>query len=378
MTIDCHIYLFPPLDSPAGHPSIEEKMRWVHDGIGLHRQPAWRVRDRAPVDNSKLVDLETGEKRDVEWTRHMGRLAWIYEGETYTKQYIPPMLHNLECPPEVMLAEMDYARVDKAIVHTHPNFGLLNGYLRDAVSPFPDRLMRLVSVKEHEIPGDPDAAIRELQDEFNIQPGAGSGLQFFPDLYYGGGHREPWDNGAMRPFWDAVASLKIPVFFTGLTGRPHNGKPRPQERTERYLEGERILLRLMDRYPDVTVVITHGMRPWERWKLFREPDDPEEFPEAIWDVFKSPKCHTQLLFTISVGGRFEYPWKEVEPAVEELIERVGADHLMWGTDMPMLGRHCTYQQAQDQYRVHCDFLTDSERQDMLGGTAARVMGIDSP
>ena len=232
--------------------------------------------------------------------------------------------------------------------------------------------MRLASVKQDKIPDDPDTAIRELEDEFKVQPGAASALQFFPGLYYGGGHQEPWIDGAMRPFWEAVASLKIPVFFTSLTGLPSSGKG---DRTAGFLEGERILLRLMERHPDVPVVITHGLRPWETWKLFRGPDDPDQFPEEIWDVFKSPQCHMQLLFTISVGGKLEYPWKEVEPAVQELVERVGADRLMWGTDMPMLGRHCTYQQAQDQYRVHCDFLTDSQREDILGGTAARVMGI---
>ena len=50
---------------------------------------------------------------------------------------------------------------------------------------------------------------------------------------------------------------------------------------------------------------------------------------------------------------------------------------MWGTDMPMVGRHCTYQQAQNQYRVHCDFLTEDQRQDILGGAVASVMGIGS-
>ena len=43
--------------------------------------------------------------------------------------------------------------------------------------------------------------------------------------------------------------------------------------------------------------------------------------------------------------------------------------------MPMVARFCTYKQALDQFRVHCDFLSDAERKDITGGTAARVMGI---
>jgi predicted TIM-barrel fold metal-dependent hydrolase len=64
--------------------------------------------------------------------------------------------------------------------------------------------------------------------------------------------------------------------------------------------------------------------------------------------------------------------------VKECVERVGASRLIWGTDMPMVARFCTYRQSMDQFRVHCDFLSDAERADILGGTVARVMGIDVP
>ena len=48
---------------------------------------------------------------------------------------------------------------------------------------------------------------------------------------------------------------------------------------------------------------------------------------------------------------------------------------MWGSDWPMVGRYCTYKQALNQYKLHCDFLSDSERADILGNTAARIMGL---
>ena len=95
MIIDCYPSAFPQWDSPAGYESLEQKMRVIQHELGGHHQPAWRVRDRAPADNSSLVDQVTSELRDIEWTRHNGQLAWIHEGETYTKQYFPPMLHYL-------------------------------------------------------------------------------------------------------------------------------------------------------------------------------------------------------------------------------------------------------------------------------------------
>ena len=76
------------------------------------------------------------------------------------------------------------------------------------------------------------------------------------------------------------------------------------------------------------------------------------------------------------GGRWEYPWVETEPTIKECVQRIGADRLIYGTDMPMVARYCTYRQTLDQFRKHCDFLSESERQAIIGGTAARVMGVD--
>ena len=127
----------------------------------------------------------------------------------------------------------------------------------------------------------------------------------------------------------------------------------------------------MERYPDSTVVMPHGLP----WRTFME-NDRIRFPDAIWDVFKTPRCNMQLLFPIQIGGIWEYPWKEVEPTVKECVGQIGADRLIWGTDMPMVARFCTYRQTLDQYRVHCKFLADSEREAILGGTVARIMNIE--
>ena len=378
MILDGHNYCVPQLDSPQGYDSLAQKMRTVQSELGGHHQPVWRVRDRAPADNGTLVDPETSALREVEWTRHLGRLAWKFDGETYTKQYLPPMLHNLECPPEVLIAEMDYAGVDLGILHTFPTLArpdFLNGYLREAVRRFPDRLVRLIAVSEAAIPRDPDGAIRQIEDE--VAAGGQVGIQFIPGFYYNPtdgvetGNEAPWDDGAMRPFWEAVASTGLPVFFTLIGGR--GGPAAIRARPDAYLSEQRVLIRWMERYPDTTVVVTHGLP----WSAFLE-GDRITFPEEIWEPFANPRCHLQLLFPIGLGAKWEYPWKEAEPTVQECVERIGADRLMWGTDMPMVGRYCTYRQALDQYRVHCEFLTADQRADIIGGTAARVLNLVGP
>ena len=256
MIIDCHMYCFPLQDSQAGYETLEEKLGIIKREAGGHHQPVWRVRDRALADNTTLVDPVTGELRPVEWRRDkLGRLCWVYEGETYTKQYVPPMLHNLECKPELMIAEMDYAGVDMGVMHTYPVLGehrYLNSYLRDATERFPDRLMRLVALREAAIPDDPEGAAREVESE--VAAGGVTGIQFIPGFYYQGGHRQPWDDGALRPFWQAVAELEVPVYFTLIGGR--GSQTYETSFHDLYLAEQRALTRWMERYPAVPVVIT--------------------------------------------------------------------------------------------------------------------------
>ena len=367
MIVDGHARIFPPFDSPAGFDSVEQKMRFVQRQFGGHHLHIWRIRDRKPADRSTLLDPDTYELHDVEWTSELGRLSWTYRGETYTNQYLPPMLHNQECPPELLIREMDYAGVDMAVLHPAPIFGVTNDYQLDAVRRFPDRFVTLFNLPEATVLNDPDRAIAEI--ERLVGSGGRCGVQFFSRWYYGAGAESPWDGGPMRPYWDAVVGLNVPVYFT-----LYNGGKRAREfdssSREVYLDEHRILSRWMERYPDTDVTITHGLP----WLAFME-DDRFAFPEELWDVFKSPRCYLELLVPIMMGIVWEYPWKESEPTIKECVERIGADRLMWGTDMPLTTRFCTYRQALNQFTLHCDFLSDSERADILGGTAARVMGL---
>ena len=107
MIIDCHAYVFPAVDTLGGYDSMAEKWKSVQIELGGHPQPVWRVRDRTPSDNSTLVNPETGELREVRCHHVNGQLVWEYDGETYTKQYFPPMLNNQAGTPEVLVCEMD-------------------------------------------------------------------------------------------------------------------------------------------------------------------------------------------------------------------------------------------------------------------------------
>lgn len=368
MIIDGHAYCFPARHEPAGFDSAEDRWAEFQRELGGHHQPAWRVRDRTPAGNDTLVDPETGELRGVKFSVHRNRFTWEYEGEVYTKQYYPPMLYRMECPPELLTTEMDYAGIDMAVLHTSPQLGRLNDYLSEAGQAYPDRIRWLISLDEGRIPDDPEAAVAEIERWAKFPEACG--YQFMPKFYYLGGHNGPWDSGAMRAFWDGFASIGLTAYFTPLGARPDTRYTAAERDT--YMEEHDILARWMERYPDVTVVVTHGF-PWRSYV----EGDRIVLPERIWDIFEAPQCHLQLLIPIQLGNLWEYPWLEVEPTIQACVQRIGAERLIYGTDMPMVAQFCTYRQTLDQYRRHCSFLSDAERAAITGGTAAKVLGLDA-
>ena len=203
MIIDSHVYCFQPLDHPAGHASGAEHLQWLQAGHAGHHQPAWRMRDRAAA-SSKVLDPEG--RRDlprlpdvnfrVDHSR--GRVLWTVDGEDYTKQFFPPNLRNLEFTPDSLIAEMDYAGVDVALIHTDPMLVRDSGYLSESVGLYPDRLRAMAPVDEWRIPDHTDAVIKELTTA--IMRDGLHAVKFNMPLT-SKDNPKPWDDGPYRSFW---------------------------------------------------------------------------------------------------------------------------------------------------------------------------------
>ena len=59
-----------------------------------------------------------------------------------------------------------------------------------------------------------------------------------------------------------------------------------------------------------------------------------------------------------------------------MIERIGADRIIWGTDVPIVMLHWTYRQSLDQIRKCRDFISDPDMALILGGNMGRLMGLE--
>ncbi len=363
MLFDSHAYCFPPLDGDGGFEDPEEFRRHLQHATARHHQPAWRARDRASADTSALMgsanrgSLDSLKEAGFRAAGH-GRFEWTDAGETYVKQWLPPSVTDMSYPPERLIAEMDYAGVDMALLHRTPYLGLGNEFIVDCVRRFPDRLRGLAHTPEWLVPAAPAVAAAQVVSA--VRDEGLSGLQFLShqmDLYNDWG---AWDRKEFLPFWDAVVEAGVPVFFSL--------KPRREPFLESYLAEHETLRRWMRRYPDASVVMTHGVS-WDFWV----GDDSLNIPAWVWETFDGNGLMLQLMFPIAVALNFDYPMPQARSVIRTCFERIGAERLTWGTDMPMVMRDWTYRQNITFIRDYCDFLSASEADMFFGGTIAGLL-----
>lgn len=373
MIIDSHVYCFEPVDHPAGHTTGKEHLKWVQASHARHHQPAFRLTDKAPASSEILApndnrDLSNLPDLDFRTDRTVGRVMWTVEGKDYTKHFFPPNLRNVEFTADSIIGEMDYAGVNIALIHTDPMLGKNSKFLMECVRKYPNRLRSMAPVSEWNIVNDPDGVIDNIHKSIN-EYGLHA-IKFMPPHAYMN-DSQAWDDGDYRPFWEAVNMLKVPIFFTLGTGPMENsGQVSLEKQRVGYLNEQRILMRWMERYPNIVCSLTHGFP----WRLFLENNNIVVPPE-IWEPFQNPNCNLEVCFPVRLGDLFDFPYSEIWPTLQEMLQNIGADHLLWGTDMPFQNRFCTYRQSRDWIERYCTFLNQQDLNAIMGGTAARILSL---
>ena len=376
MIIDSHAYCFEPADSPRGYADSQEHLREVQMSHARHHQPAFRIRDRAEGPSDVLDPRGDGRLEDLpdlnfRVGRASGRVLWDYRGETYTKHFYPPNLRNLEFTPDSLIGEMDHAGIDRVLLHTNAMLGRSNEYQAECVRRYPDRLLSMATVDERLIHTDVDSVIEGVT--MAIRELGLHAIKFNSAGYIVSD--EPWDRGPYAPFWEAVSTLGVPVFFTLGTGPTRASEAQSDPDGQRGYLGElRILMRLMERYPQMLCSITHGFP----WRVYLD-GERITLPDEIWEPFENPNLSLEVCFPVRIGDIFDYPYHEVWPTMEAMVDRIGPGQLMYGTDMPFQNRFCTYLQSRTWLERHfapSAGLTDDDVALIMGGTAARVLGVD--
>lgn len=363
MIIDSHAHVFQDWRGPCGHESAAVHLRYLQKGLLRPAARVFRLRDGAEVDMAALFPLGDGTWQSLrddarfragDW----GRLLFTVDGEDHAIQYMPVTMRRLEAPPEMLLAHMTSAGVDHCVLHAAMAYGVMNDYNALAQRQHPGRFTGLFHVDEA-LADTP----RWLAEVERARAGLGlRGIYYQLDNFSRYDFRWTFDDARYAPFWERLAALGVVVFFDA-------GAIPGYDRAS-YVANMARLDGLMARFPALRWLLVMGppvgfFAGGGRW----------DFPPEVDRVYRHDGMRLEVMFPITWGGVWDYPYPEAQALIRDLRDRYGAEKLVWGSDMPNVQRFCTYRQCLDYVRRHCDFLTGREKDLILGENLRTLLAI---
>ena len=345
--IDCHAHIFPALAGACGFADTATHL--LHQQRAMHEhgnQPYRRLRDDSIVVERGLwaaSDSSEAGRRDVGFrVGRAGRFEWEVNGEAQYVQFLPPYMADMSAPAEVVTRQMDYTGVATAVLQNDHIYGDSAEDFAAAMQRYPGRFIGLAQVQEAW--AFRDDQIARLNDQ--VKRLGMTGLYFTYSGLFRDGYRTRPSDPAYDPLWREVVRLGLPVFWVNRDNSPIGSYEDELADVERILE--RHLIRS---------VLVHGL-PTSR---YADGDERLTLPLVVERLMTRAPVSAELLYPISWGGKFEYPFPKAMVHFRQLVERFGASRFVWGSDMPNVERYCTYRQTFTYVWDHAEFLNEADR-----------------
>jgi L-fuconolactonase len=127
----------------------------------------------------------------------------------------------------------------------------------------------------------------------------------------------------------------------------------------------RRLLPVLERHPELPVVVDHAAKPTLKSGVSREWFDD------IAAVAKHPDVCCKLSGLVT-EARPEWTAGDLVPVVDHLLQTFGPGRLIWGSDWPVLTLAGTYSQWWETVQTLLSSLSEADREAILGGNAERL------
>jgi len=235
------------------------------------------------------------------------------------------------------LREMDAAGVDRAVIVPPSWEGDRNDLALAAVRAHPDRfaIMGRFTI---------DPADRERLARWKEQPGM-LGLRFVyrPEMTWLYDDSTEW-------LWRTCERYALPVM---IIARGH----------------VQALDRLAERHPGLRLVLDHlQLGPGK---------DPEAFADlpAVLRMARLPNVAAKASALPCVSSE-PYPYKNIHGYIRQVLDAFGPQRTFWGTDLTRLP--CTYRQAVTLFTEEFRFLSDSDKEWVMGRALCDWLGWELP
>lgn len=271
-----------------------------------------------------------------------GGKAQYSTGEVF--QMFPPEMGDTGVSPEDLLKVMDENNVEKAVLLQGNWLGFQNEYTYEAVKKYPKRFVGAATydpfcVKAEDVKKHLFGELGFKIVKFELSNG--SGLMANRTFYL--------DGNVMNGCFSYAREKGLTVVLD--IGRPRN----PCWQTE-------ALFSVISKYPQVTFVICHLLAP--------QREDVELLKETL-KTFVAPNVYFDIAALWSNQKPEAYPYPTMAEHLKNAKAVVGADRLMFGSDMPSTLARESYKNIVDSV-VQSGVFTESELEDVFYNTADKI------
>jgi predicted TIM-barrel fold metal-dependent hydrolase len=242
-------------------------------------------------------------------------------------------------PYERLLAEMDKAGVDAAVIVMPAIYGYDSRYGQAAATDHPSRLG---------VVGRVDALAADLEDvvgAWRSRPGM-LGMRL---LAMTAAEGEALAGGRFDPLLAAAQRHRVPICIYAPRQMP-------------------VVLAAARRFPDLALVVDHLGVPQGSTRVGNE-DPLATLPEVL-ALAAAPNVSIKVTGVPSLSSR-PYPFHDVWPALRRVIEAFRIERVMWGSDFTRTAAHHTYGEAIG-YIKDSGELTPVEKRALLGANLRRI------
>lgn len=276
-------------------------------------------------------------------------------GDEPTFQSFPPWGPMVRSTPEQLLAHLDWAGVDFAVLLQNNFYGNHNAFVAEAARRWPDRFVGAMYLDPWSAGA--QASFRRWQHDLPIVKLATDdrfGLFALHD-------QASLADACCAWLWPEMESrgMTLTLDLGGIGRRSYE--------TE-------VVGKIAERHPGLKIVICHLAQP--------TVDHQKTAPsQRLWKQQVLLATHPNVWLDVSAlphkVGDEPYPWPSIGRWISQAVEWVGSQKILWGSDYPGLLTAGTYPQLVSALDVHLAHLPKCDRKAVFGGNACAAYPIKS-
>jgi len=269
-----------------------------------------------------------------------------------TIQVLPPLNESVVYTADMLLHSMNNAGVDKAVLLQGPFYGECNELVAGTVSKYPDRFAGAAYIDPWSL-----HFYKELSEICKIKEFVSLKIECSVSTGLFGVYKHAsLDDDVIHWMCSKMEGLGLVLTLDlGAIGSR-------SYQTEAVREIAR-------RYKDLKIVICHLAQPnplldtdEASLDLWKRQIDLGQFPNIWFDTAALPAYFSSEIF----------PFKSAEKYFKMAVKLIGAEKIMWGTDVPGLLTHATYNQLIELADIYSEEFNQQQKQLIMVQNALNV------